>query len=823
MNNNRKIMNTQNTQNTQKYSYNTHQRSNDFRMKYYSFHNEIYKDYKKVEIDELEYDDKLSKESKIMDYLYNMMLDKGSVNFVSSQTNSGKTYCINEIFKKLNKVEKKLTKEEVLYKLRYQDDPELAYELIKDTIPTYLNVLTMPSNPQTIQVGKSYGMQILVGEDGYRDIDFTKDGINVSMVYDMSKVLIDLLENNEYLIVNLVIDEAHELTSSQFRIETIDQLEKLKELVLRNGGTVTYLTATYAEMVYLQGLKHILFCNKRQHKINTEKVKLIYVNTDKQIEDVAINHLKDKKGLVRFNRKDGQKDIQTELSLLNKKVYYVNSDEKQSYTNKVTKEKTYKNKMMNDIVNNEILPSDSDLSICTQLLDSGSNIVGVGDKNNKPKDFNTFHFIRDSRDLNLSQIEQFFNRIRFDHESHEIILKKQQKTDNEKVYDFDLRKTFKFCYFKLQRQVKYLEKEIEDLREIKFKGEKDIDKLVEKTIKDTLAASNNFDGLENSMGGCIRYIDGKITVDYKFFLNYCLNKVNQSLYYNEDKFIDELGKIFNKEIEVIEINDDELDLEIDKTKIDDYKKILLDQLRKNAPLFPGITKTQFYKEACRVHKITNKNIQESLEIVLTMNDKELQELYNTYSKNTMVKLNKTEMKQLMEILNNEKQLKDLKSETTQEELYKITSNKQFRDKLNTTLRKGSTIDEFIIHYCKSSDEKELKKFIKDKRIVENNNNYLDGYKNLLMAHAEHDQLIILEYIKNIKNYKLYNKNPNGQDGKLDNLDKIIQELYDKTGHKYTRRQLINFIKKIYTYREEEQKVKGQKVTATILNSIRTKI
>lgn len=795
-------------------------RSRDYDNKNFDFRNVVYNEKNAVRIDELYFDDKLSNEEEIMNYLYEMMLNKGSINFVSAPTNAGKTYAINELFKKLNKVEKRISKDEILEMFKYQEDPEKCYRTFKQTIPTYMNVIAMPSNPQTIQVSRKYGLECLVGGDDYKELDMTKDAINVAMVYDMSKVLINMLEKDKYLKINLVIDEAHDLTSAQFRIKAIDDLERLKELVLENGGTITYLTATYTELAYLTDLNHILFCNKRVQEVDFDNLTLIVVNGEKSIEDIALNVLSNKKALVRFNRKEGQKDIQKELSLQGKKVYYVNADEKASFIDKKTNEKVYKNKMMNDIVNNEILPEDTDIAICTQLLDSGSNIAGIGNENNKPYNFDTIHFIRDSKDLNLSQIEQFVNRIRFKHNNHYIVIKKQVLEENEKVYNFNLRQILKFCFDKLQKQVEYLEAEIDILRRIKYKGEENIDELIEKAINDILEEENNYDGLKNSMGGCIRYKNGDIYIDYKFFLNYCLNKYNQSLYYNQDKFVKELEKIFNKKVKIVEMEDKDINLEVDKTTLEEYKKELLEQLKNGGCLFPYIYKTQFYKEAQKVYEFTHYEIMKCLEIVLSMNDKELQELYNKYSKKALQKLNKSEIQELNTILSNEKQLKDVKDNNLREEFAKIITNQSFREKLNNSNKKGINIDDFITHYCKTDDEKEFNRFVNEKRIIKNNINYKDGYKELLRDHANYDQLIVLEYIKNVKNYKIYKKNPTEN---IDKIDELIKELNDRTGHKYTRTKLINFIKQIYTYREVDEKIKGKNTKCIYLNSLKTKI
>lgn len=797
-------------------------RSYDFNNKNFGFRNEVYGETDGVKIDELYFDDKLSKEPEIIEYMFEMMKEKGSINFVSAPTNAGKTYLVNELFKKLNEVEKTPTKEEILHMFRFQDDPEKCYELTKDTIPTYMNVITMPSNPQTIQVAKKYGLQCLVGGKDYKELDMTKDGINVGMVYDMAKIITEMLRNDEYLKVNLVIDEAHELTSSTFRGEALSQLRELIPLVIERGGTVTYLTASYTEMAYLTGLKHILFCNRRIETVDFDNLKLIIVESDKNIDDITLNVLKDKKALVLFNKKEGQRDLQKELSLLNKKVYYVNSEEKQSYTDKKTNEKVYKNRMMNDIVNNEILPGDTDIAICTKMIESGTNIVGIGNEENTPYDFDTIHIIRDSKDLSLTSIEQISNRIRFSHKNHYIVIKKSVfEEENEKVYDFSLRQTFKFFFEKLKRQVEYLEAEIDILRRIKYKDEENIEELVEKAIKDILKEKNNFDNLSNSMGGSIRYEDGKLSIEYKFFLNYCLNKYNQSLFYNKEKLVKELEKIFNKKVEVIEMKDKDLDLKIDKTTLEEYKNNLLEQLKNGAPLFPSIMETRFYKEALRLCGFLHKNIVECLEIVLTKTDKELQELYNKISKDTIRNMGIYDMRELREILENNKQLKDVKCESTREEIAKIVNNRVFLDKLETSTKENNlTLNEFIEHYCKTDNEKELNKFINDRRIIKNNNNFKDGYRELLHDHANYDQLIVLDFIKNVKNYKIYK---NKIDEKTDKIDELIKELQERTGHKYTRNKVINFIKSIYTFREKDEKIKGKKVKCIYLNSLRLKM
>ena len=383
--------------------------------------------------------------------------------------------------------------------MKYQDDPEKAFNSMKKITKQYMNVLMIPSNPQTVQVSSEYGFQVLVGGQGYIDIDIYKNN-NVAAVYDMSNILIEELEHNENLVINLVIDEAHELTCSQYRGKAIRNLEKLKDLVLKQGGTVVYLTASYSGMCYLRNLKHILFCNKKVENVDFDELHLLLNKSNSSIEDITLNYLKDKKALVRLNRKDNQRDISVELSNMGQKSYYINSDEKKSIINKQTNERNYKNKMLDCIINEEVLPSDLKVGFCTSMIDAGSNIVGLGSKQNQPVDFETVHVIYDMNDLSLMNIEQFSNRIRFFHNKHTLIMNYKENNDIDKHF-LTLPQIFKNCKKFLDTQVEYFKGEIELLRNTTYKNVENIEECIEKDINEKLTAKNFFDGLTNSVGG----------------------------------------------------------------------------------------------------------------------------------------------------------------------------------------------------------------------------------------------------------------------------------------------------------------------------------
>lgn len=779
----------------------------------------LYKQQQELNVQELEYNNYLLDNEQIKEKMLELMNTEGE-HFIYSQTGSGKTYSIVDCFRTLSEVEQNPTFEDVMTWVETLDNERLKNDcrecetLAKDLYcireaKMFSNILMVPARSQTLQAAEEYNLEAVVGNDENNRLDLFKSQ-NIVSVYDKAAEIYEVIDKCTDIKCRLIIDESHLLCMAKYRSKAIEELEKLKELVLLKGGSVIYLTASYMAMVYLKDLKNVLFCNKKNIERNFKELNL-YVNTkDRKIQDFTFDVLQDKKGLVRYNNKETQKALKNKLEEDNKTVCYINSDEKDSITDKETNKTTYKNKMLDSVINNSQLP-EIDFGFATSLLDAGTNIKGVNGI--QDPNFNPFYVIDTSTNLNMLNIEQFSNRLRFKVNSYNILI---NNVVSDKDYNLSLEDIIKFQAEKLEKQLKFLKGEEELLREL-YAGKENLEEAIERAMLNTLECENNFDNLKNSYGGSITYSKKTgFKVEYKYFLNYCLERYYLTLYYNRDLFINELQELFNVKVNVIE-NTESSGENVSETYKIKYKEELLDYYLQHQEL-PDWTTLDIKKLIKRYMTATNTDLNEAIIEVLSNSELVIDKKLNEKCQSVLKSISKAEKSILKDVLRGDKQVKDINNEKVRRNVGIIVDNKKVKEKLQKTLKKGLELDEVLEHYDINND-KSLNTYVKEKQVIQNNKNYLLDER-LLYDHASYDQYVVLDFIKNVKNYQIFEKRKTDKEDKIDELMKILK---DKTGHEYTRRKLINFIKSIYNYREIEEKT-GKKVIKVIyLNSIKTKM
>lgn len=785
------------------------------------FCNALYKEHHDIDVEEIEYNEYLSDNNQIKEKMLKIMNEPGQ-HFVSAQTGSGKTYSVIDCFKTIAAAEKNPALDDVMEWVQTIDNEKLKNDcleceaLAKDLYCARegymkLSAILVPARSQTLQAAEEYEIKAIVGDNENNKLDIFNDQTIVS-VYDKATELYETIDKCSNIKVRLVIDESHLLCMARFRSKAIEDLEKLIDLVLRKNGSVIYLTASYMAMIYLRDLKSITFCNKKNTERNFKEINL-YVNTKgRKMQDFVYDVLKDKRGLVRYNNKEIQKSLAAKLEEDNKTVYYLNADEKQGITDKTTNKTVYKNKMLDSVVNYSQLPA-ADYCIPTSLLDAGTNIKSVDGK--QDPDFLPFYVIDNTMNMNLLSIEQFSNRLRYNFDSYNILINDKVVTNS---YNFSLEQIIEFQTKQLETQLEYLKLEEQILKTVLYRDREDKEEATERAILNLLECENNFDDLKNSYGGSITYSKEQgFEVEYKYFLNYCLERYYLTLYYNRDLFINELLDLFEVNVNIIE-NIESAGENISEAYKAKHKEEVLNYFMKNKEL-PEKTDPELIRLMNRYEKAFELDSSNAKMKVLANPSDLINELLDNKCQSVLKSISGPEKKVLQEVLKGDKLTKEIKNNTFRRHIETITENKKMKEKIQKGLKKGLDLDEVIEAYDINND-KALTEYIKQKQIVENNNKFMID-KHLLYDHASYDQCVVLDFINNVKNYQIYEKRR--EETKEDKIDELIKLLNDKTGHEYTRKKLINFIKMIYNFREETEK-SGKKVIKVIyLNSLKTKM
>jgi len=772
------------------------------------------------------YKKKILDNNQNLELLVDTLRQGGAVKLLIGPTNSGKTFSMAKAFKETNMLDNKT-----------EDKP----------YATYLNILAVPTRSQAQQVAQAYpDLACIVGDSkGFKDYDLTKVH-NYVVVYDKLTELLESYTSN--LVVRLVIDEAHNLVSAyNYRRKTVDNIEKLQTKIVNDGGTVVHMTATYQIMAYQKYDRLISLEPEQDYEANTEKVTIIKNASKQKYEDFVFNYLKDVRGIVRYNNLKVNTEIVANLQELGKTVGIVSSQEKGWKEDEAGNIKYY-NETVDAIINEEKL-ANTDIVLSTSILDCGTNITDVKGQNNY--DYKSIFCIPDEKNVDIMNIEQFFNRLRFRNNQYVILIDNQdkptkvttEKDKDGKEVEVTVNKQFLSLNTiiannknKVLKNVEYFKKSVEalkfkyttDIYEELLEIEEDrtkypkndgsfkrINKVALRTEFESQAAYE-YNGERNDLG-CI-YLEKDLTVQYNtkavYYKSY--TQFTKQYYTHQDKLIEDLETIFNKEIEVIEVTN--IDSFLDTTIIDTKVKEVLATILKDEDLqlqitnkkitdedVRGIIRTELYKEVVELVKL-GISLTEAITSVITLDEKEIKEIKNDKVKDILKTLTKKENIILTNILKDEAIIEKIQEEDQKLKIENIVNSKYFT-LISKAVQMGDTVSEIVKVITKVDKDKEIKEYLTNKQYTDNNNRYLVS-PDTLAGKIGIVQKIILTYI-----LKPGTTEPKRMKLTETTLTPLVEEINKAVGEQYTTRKVSNLITNMFnTY---NVKYKGRVVKEVV--------
>ena len=668
-----------------------------------------------------------------------------------------------------------------------------------DDVKKHILVMTLPNKAQTEQVGPKYGVFSLVGNMNKDITEVVKTEDKIVSVYEKTAD-IEYLLRDPNIVVHFIIDEAHNIpSSSRFRVECIQNLVKIKNKVLENGGSVLLITASY-ESLKMEKLDNIVYTYKdTEYEAPCEKFNLYIKKNDKlNVENYIYKVVKN--GIVRYN------DITSYKTLINfykqnkKKVIFANSKEK-TYV-KVDGRNKYNNETVDKLINEEILP-ENDICFITSMADAGINITNI--ENIDRKDYNSYFVVQNAENMSLANIEQFFNRLRFKANSYNLLI--NNSCDNTTEYK-DLETITEEKILLVRKQIEYLEKMLDALF-FKYNNfsvnYKNPDLEIKKEFNYILDFKN-VDGIKENLG-CI-YLDdnNNISIDYNKFFDICISEYDKQFYSNIYLLKEKLEQTFNKEINIFKVDGENVvDFdEIIETNFYDILKEkdnkIIKQLKENKITdneLKNYSDTNNFEFSVKLYGLgkTTEEVINLLETKEVLKDKKLVEetknerkdrIRNTIKKEErqhIIDLSKASIRQLKQDILNNKEVNDT-----------VITNSYFYDDLKKSV-KMNIFEDFVEELKKETIN--FRTFFLHKQYVYYNNLYLEDPKLLNNTQSGKEQKIVLEYF--IKE--------DGTSRKRKVTDKNIQTIKNNLEtqiHKtYTEKNILKMINNFFNIGKED--------------------
>lgn len=655
----------------------------------------------------------------------------------------------------------------------------------------YINIITVPGRNQALQIAEEYGIKAIVGGSlNLINYNLNQEKVFVC-VYDVLKTVKEDLKLNNTYKVRLVLDEAHNLASqASFRTKAISNIEYFEEYVLENKGSVVNMTATYNVMSYKKFDNILNFEQKNGYKVKTKTFNLYYNNKNENYNNFVYNIIKNKNSLVRYNNIDFTDLLISNLQIKdNKVVYFYNSQEKGSFIDSTGKNKYYNN-FTNEAINNSKIP-ECDIAFTTSGMDCGINFVDVINKDKQ--EFEATFCVQDFLNLDLMNIEQFFNRLRFNCKAYNLILN-APKTE---ILDFkELEEIILEDLEEIKTNMKYFNMSLEAL---KFKYTKNdiLDEIGLRKEIETQFSYETLEGKRNDLN-CIVLTDN-LEIDYnnkKFFYD-CYKKFNKQYYNNIYNFVEALEIIFNIDINIIK--DTDMENTILDDSVENYVNKILKEILKDNELLNEI-RTKNYKNE-DILKIQNtkmfneikelvelgQDVKDAINNVLNLDKKELEELKKDLVKEQIKTLTNAEIRTLDEIIKGNKKISSIiYAKTTKTKMINIINSNFYKD-----LKKSNNLKCDINDTITAILNDNISEFLNNRQYINNNILYSENEK-YLTGRAGKEQKFIINLLEKeyniIKRTKLTNKN-------LEDIANKLNKEFNTT--KYTTTKTKNLLLKIF--------------------------
>lgn len=663
-------------------------------------------------------------------------------------------------------------------------------------------LFTVPNKSQSEQIEQSYpGIISIVGEKNYLKDFNLNDNRFFSIVYDKMNEIETVIDSYPNLKFNIVLDESHNLESSvNYRPGAIQSLDRVCDLIIERGGSVCLMTASFESMKYERIDKILYFYNEEEYKAHTDNFNL-YINKcfdkDKDFNVFSYNLLKDKKGIVRYNSKESTDLLESALKNKDGLLVYHTNGEDRKYK-KVEGKMVFDNIIDNSIINFSKLPL-NDLVFTTCKFDCGTNISEIEGINNY--DYESFFLVNNSLNMNLMNIEQFFNRLRFHNKCYNLFLQYEKQNDEFKTLNEIAKEEKK----NIDRNIKYLELLIEAL---KFRYNNDKNKIIEE-----FNYQLNFEDKEGNKNdlGCIYLNDNlEVKFDRKEFFNKCNNKYQRQYFYNIDKLVKKIEEIFNIKINIKSFVNNEIEyVDLEAFKDETYRNILkqilednklLEEIKTNnikSDIIKDISKKDIYKNNVLVLNNLGFELEEALSFVIENNTETIKDKKKELIKG--IELSDKDILALYKLIKDELTLKDIKDidVVNYKNIYNIYKSEYYQYIVKSVKMKID-IKEIWEVIKNSQKDSEINKFFLNYQTIYYNKLFLEDERLLGGKIGKEQKLIIkffLDKYNKVRRIELNDKN----------LSKLSKKLNDEfKTDKYTNLKVKNLVKKIFNINKENQ-------------------
>ena len=738
-------------------------------------------DWKTGKVTLMEYKDKVGNEYAIIDKLYDVVQENNKMTCISGLPSCGKTYALANVIKNNNKERLKVNEKDFNSR-------------------EHIIVYCVPNRNQAIQISKEYDwIRRVVGGDTLTTKTLEENPINV-LVFEKLMELLGIYKDDESILdfiskfkITLIIDEAHTIIQDAYRKNTIDlvvkTINKLKEI----GANIIFTTASFEALVPFAFDETICFFSNNNSEV--PRTSIIIKPEDLKEQDFIANEISKKlqEGKVVYCRLQNK----TMPDGIMKKI---NESGNFSYV-KINREESDKgnNDAITSVIEESKLPY-YDCYFCTSMIDAGTNIKTIDDIGDKEI---CAIFVYNNKNYNISNIEQSFNRLRFNYKERKILL-------IDSSYDIEEMKLSTI----IKEEKEKIEKDRVNLNNL-YEGFKLYRKEEAKKLLKLYLKTINEDGTMSIKNLYFNEDTDSIEIDEIGFFRYCREQIYMKQFLNPDLLKKELQKVLGGEI-VFEIAHDK-GLRVEKEIVNkedirkDFKEMSMEESRMKK--FDSYVGEDFDKyrneEIFEMYCILRRkyDLKDTFELIANREEKELKLECRNISIEELKSLNDNDRKALLDLHN--KKVCEYEYNKEKVSLVRIGLFKEF---LVTLLDRTNNVEKTINIICDSKNDNQINETIIDLQAKTINEYYKKGLPAAgAFARKQYAFVSVIEKLKGSSTLSLYKDN-------CSKLDTIVEEMR-KQGFELKTNDIMKLAKRIYKGRNIKKQVGGKEVKGYLLKEL----
>lgn len=617
---------------------------------------------------------------KILDNIENEILlnnifqkEKGKLVLINSSCGSGKTYTIDKIFENIKKEHESLPNKistEIKSNLdnifNYSNESEmngLIDYFIENT--NFLNILLCPTRVQNQQNDQKYEMKCIISGSN----EYVKKNNSFSVVYEKFEEILKILELKNQIKVNIVIDEAHELLNSRTFRDSIKNITKSFDDMLRKNCNIILMSGTTDGIKCLFDFDYFIQFKKEIEESIAENLIICefdednYTGSSKKVfADYYFNYLLNgtTNNICHINSKNKIQQLEAALVSMDKKVHTLTSDDKEFFIDEKNQIHFNNKTLENLIYKEEVFEG---YTLATSVFENGTN-------NNFADDMTmSFIMVNGAKDCNIESIIQFANRTRKKYKNLVII----------------------------KRKPKY---------KIDFKSRDEIRKIEEEKVNQNIYLANSF---IRSLQIIKKYDDDKALCIY--MKNFMDTVIDDGLY-NE-----------KMSMNCIYLDEENLKFEVDYLS---FEKRIYEKYQSQFYFFPELLsdEIQKYLKVDNIKFVSNiENMQK-----ITTSELECADKIKEKAIETLDNLEPNEMDILKEIIINRYEINSIKNDNIKTKIRDILKYKPYKNSIKELLFYGIDIESIIqdlLHYSKDYDLRNFNKKYKYSKAIWINTLYIE--------------------------------------------------------------------------------------------------